>query len=65
MGTIAQPSEVSISRKPKGYGTELQVMKESTLEEKMYGTSSELVPEITSSTLTAFVKHRVVTGDSP
>jgi len=32
MSTIAQPSEVSTNQKPNGYGTELQVMKESTPE---------------------------------
>jgi len=59
-----EPSKVATNNKPNDDGTELQVKQETT-PEKMLGTSSESVPEALSTTLVAFVRHGVVTGDCP
>jgi len=59
-----EPLKVATNNKPNDDGTELQVKRETT-PEKMLGTSSESVTEALSTTLTAFVKHGVVTGDCP
>jgi len=59
-----EPPKVATTYNPNDDGTELQVKREST-PEKMLGTSSESVPEALSTTLTAFVRLGVVTGDCP
>jgi len=59
-----EPTKVATKDKPDDNGTELQVKRETT-PEKMLGTSSESVPEALSTTLGAFVRHGVVTGDCP
>ena len=55
----------SMTRNSNSHGTELQAKQDSTPEERIQGTPSGSVPEISSSTLTAFIKHRVVTGNCP
>jgi len=59
-----EPPKVATTDNPNDDGTELQVKREST-PEKMLGTSTEFVPEALSTTLTAFVRHGVETGDCP
>ena len=65
MRTCKQPSDASVSQNSDVNGTELQVIPATIREKTMPGTSSEIVPETSSSVLTEFVKHGVVTGDYP
>ena len=63
--TRTQPSDIFISQNPNENETELQVLPVTIRDKKMPGTYSEIVPETSSSGLTEFVKHGVVTGDYP
>jgi len=66
VATSTQLFETSTVQERNDNGKELQVMRkeqETMLMEKKQGTSSDEVPEISPSSLTAFVQHGVVTGD--
>jgi len=57
-----EPLKLITNRKPNDDGTELQVKRETTTG-KMLRTSSESILEALPTTLTAFVKHGVLTSD--
>jgi len=62
---IQQRMNTFTTQNSNSHGIELEAKQDVTLEERIQGTHSGSVPEITSSTLTVFVKHEVVTGDCP